>query len=184
MSAGHIQARGAGTWRIKFEVDRDPATGKRRIQYVTVKGTRKQAQAELTRLLAARDAGTAVEPDKITVGDYLRTSITTAETIAISPKTAERNPSDLISPAEGRRQGDANPRRRRRPACARSDEGDGDLSAGYCLGFERHAARRTYRSAMAGHRSRRQDPPDRALDREDEGRSADQRPKQIMVGAG
>jgi integrase len=90
MSAGHIQARGVGTWRLKFEVDRDPATGKRRIRYVTVKGTKREAQAELTRLLAARDAGTAVEPDKITVGEYMRSWVTTAEAASISPKTAER----------------------------------------------------------------------------------------------
>lgn len=90
MSAGHIQARGPATWRLKFEADRDPATGKRKIQYVTVKGTKKKAQAELTRLLAARDAGAAVEPDKVSVADYMCSWIATAETATISPKTAER----------------------------------------------------------------------------------------------
>ena len=75
MSSGHIQARGVGTWRLKFEIDRDPVTRKRRARYVTIKGTKKEAQAELTRLLAARHAGTDVEPDKITVGDYLRSWI-------------------------------------------------------------------------------------------------------------
>jgi integrase len=90
MSAGHIQARGPATWRLKFETDRDPATGKRKIQYVTVKGTKKKAQAELTRLLAARDTGTAVDLDRITVAEYLDQWIEIAETVAISPKTAER----------------------------------------------------------------------------------------------
>jgi hypothetical protein len=87
---GHLQKRGPATWRLKFERDRDPATGERRIGYQTFHGTKKQAGAELTRLLAARDAGTAVEPDKITVEAYLHTWIVTAETTAVSPKTAER----------------------------------------------------------------------------------------------
>jgi integrase len=87
---GHIQKRGARNWRIKFEVDRDPVTGKRKAQYVTVAGTKKQAAAELTRLVAARDAGTMIVPAKLTVTDYMRLWLSTAEAMSISPKTAER----------------------------------------------------------------------------------------------
>jgi hypothetical protein len=87
---GHIQKRGASTWRLKYELDRDPATGERKIQQVTFHGNKRQAEAELTRLLAARNTGTAVEPDKITVAAYMQSWIATAETAAVSPKTAER----------------------------------------------------------------------------------------------
>ena len=45
--SGHIQRRGKASWRLKFEVDRDPVNGKRRIQYVTFRGTKKQAEGEL-----------------------------------------------------------------------------------------------------------------------------------------
>jgi hypothetical protein len=87
---GHIRRRGEHSWRIKFDAGRDPTSGKRNIQYVTVRGTKKQAQAELTRLLAARDTGTLVVPSKTTLAEYLRNWIDTAETLSIAPKTAER----------------------------------------------------------------------------------------------
>jgi integrase len=87
---GHIQRRGASTFRLKYEVDRDPSTGERKIQQVTFHGNKRQAEAELTRLLAARDAGTAVEPDKVSLADYMRSWLLTAEAVSISPKTAER----------------------------------------------------------------------------------------------
>jgi hypothetical protein len=45
---GHIRRRGAGaTWELKFDAGRDDA-GRRNIRYVTVKGTRQQAQAKLS----------------------------------------------------------------------------------------------------------------------------------------
>jgi integrase len=44
----------------------------------------------LSRLLAARDGGTLVEPTKLTVADYLHSWISAAEAVSISPKTAER----------------------------------------------------------------------------------------------
>lgn len=87
---GHVLRRGKNSWRLKFDAGRDPTTGKRIIQYVTVRGTKKQAQAELTKLLAARDTGTLVTPNKATLAEYLRSWILTAETLSIAPKTAER----------------------------------------------------------------------------------------------
>jgi integrase len=87
---GSIQRRGERSWRLKFDLGRNPTTGKRSIQYVTVRGTKKQAQAELTRLLAARDTGTLVTPSKATLAEYLRSWISTVETLSIAPKTAER----------------------------------------------------------------------------------------------
>ncbi len=88
--SGHIQRRGKASWRLKFEVDRDPVNGKRRIQYVTFRGTKKQAEGEFIRLLAARNAGTLIEPTKVTVADYMRSWISEAEVVSVSPKTAER----------------------------------------------------------------------------------------------
>jgi integrase len=40
--------------------------------------------------VAAHDAGTLVEPSKLTVADYMRAWIDTAETLSLAPKTAER----------------------------------------------------------------------------------------------
>jgi integrase len=63
-------------------------TGKRRTRYVTFKGTKKAAQAELTRLLAELDAGTGVDPSRVTVAEYLHEWLGAGEGLA--PKTLER----------------------------------------------------------------------------------------------
>jgi integrase len=68
---GNITRRGKSSWRIKFDVGAD-ATGKRCIRYVTVKGKRADAEAELARLLNDAHRGTLVDPSKITVADWLR----------------------------------------------------------------------------------------------------------------
>jgi integrase len=87
---GNITRRGKHSWRLKFDTGRDMVTGERDTQFVTVRGTKKEAQAELTRLLAAHDAGTAVAPSKATVATYMATWIDTAETLSLAAKTAER----------------------------------------------------------------------------------------------
>ncbi len=86
---GNITRRGANSWRLKFEAGaRDPVTGKRRTRFVTVRGTKKAAQAELIRLLAEVGDGTAVDPSKITVAEYVRGWLDSATHLA--PKTLER----------------------------------------------------------------------------------------------
>jgi integrase len=84
---GNITRRGKASWRLKFDVGND-AAGNRKTRYVTVKGRRQDAQRELTRLLAAADAGTLPEPSKVTIAVYLRAWLD--GTHGLSPKTAER----------------------------------------------------------------------------------------------
>jgi integrase len=73
MSAGgHIRQRSPGSWEIKYDLGADPITGKRRIRYQTVKGSKRDAQAELRRLLGQVDQGVHANPGKLTVGDWLR----------------------------------------------------------------------------------------------------------------
>ena len=67
---GNITRRGKSSWRIKFDVE--PIGGARQIRYVTIKGTRKDAEAELARLLNDAHKGTLVDPTKITLADWLR----------------------------------------------------------------------------------------------------------------
>ena len=62
--------RGKRSWRLKFDVERKD--GARQIRYVTVKGTKKDAEAELARLLNDAHKGTLIDPSKVTVADYLR----------------------------------------------------------------------------------------------------------------
>jgi integrase len=68
---GNITRRGKHSWRIKFDIEPDPATGKRRVRTSTVRGKRSDAEAELTRLLNDANQGTLVDTSKITVEAHL-----------------------------------------------------------------------------------------------------------------
>jgi integrase len=83
---GSIKKRGASSWRLIF--DAPSVNGKRKQRTVTVRGTFKDAQKELTRLLGAADSGTLADPSKATVADYLRQWLDSA--LDRSPKTLER----------------------------------------------------------------------------------------------
>lgn len=86
---GNITRRGAHSWRLKFEAgERDPVSSERKTRYVTVRGTKKDAQRELTRLLAAVDNGTAVDPSALTIAEYVRGWLDGDTDLA--PKTLER----------------------------------------------------------------------------------------------
>jgi hypothetical protein len=50
---GNITRRGRDSWRLKFDLPRGP-DGKRRSEFVTVKGKRRDAEAKLSE---ARDGG-------------------------------------------------------------------------------------------------------------------------------
>jgi hypothetical protein len=87
--SGNITRRGAHSWRLKFEAgERDLVTGKRQTRYLTVRGTKKDAQRELIRRLAEVEHGTEVDPSKLTVAEYMRNWLDNA--IDLSAKTLER----------------------------------------------------------------------------------------------
>lgn len=67
---GHIRERSPGHWAIVIDT-RDPATGKRKRKWHSFRGTKRQAQDERTRLLSEMQRGEYIEPDKITVGEFL-----------------------------------------------------------------------------------------------------------------
>src|SRR5262245_25989119 len=71
MMAGSITKRGKSSWRIKFDLDRDPVTGARRYHTVTVKGSKKDAEIERARLLNDLYRGTLIETTVLTVERYL-----------------------------------------------------------------------------------------------------------------
>src|SRR5262245_28708430 len=72
---GNITRRGKRSWRIKFDPERNPATGRRRIRFHTVHGTRKDAQIKLAELLSSVAGGSYVEPTKVTVADFVRARV-------------------------------------------------------------------------------------------------------------
>jgi integrase len=87
---GSITKRGKNSWRLKFELDADP-TGRRRTQYVTVRGTKRDAQVRLTELLGSVDQAKFVEPNKITLGGFIKGRIDYWEAAGeITARTSQR----------------------------------------------------------------------------------------------
>jgi integrase len=85
---GHIRRRGKNSFELKWDVPREE--GGRHIVYRSFKGTRREAAAELARLLARAADGGHVDPSKLTVADHVRARFEQWKaTGAISPKTAE-----------------------------------------------------------------------------------------------
>ena len=68
---GNIQRRGKESWRLKFEIGRDPLTGERRTRYKTVRGKRADAERELRAVLFRQDKGVAIDPSNITVAQFI-----------------------------------------------------------------------------------------------------------------
>jgi integrase len=81
--AGHIRRSGKASWELKFNV-----AGK--TQYRSVKGSKREAIAEMTRLTASALAGTYVDANKITVGEFLDTWLRTWVASNVGGKTADR----------------------------------------------------------------------------------------------
>ena len=69
---GSIIQRSKGSWTIILNLGRDPATGKRKQQWVTVRGTKKQAETRLAELLNQMDTGGFIKPTKETFGSFLQ----------------------------------------------------------------------------------------------------------------
>jgi len=88
--SGHIQRRGRNSWRLKFDIGRDPLTNDRRTRYLTFKGTKRQAEQELINRMAEYNAGASVNPSKVTLSDYLADWHNDYAAVHVTPKTAER----------------------------------------------------------------------------------------------
>jgi hypothetical protein len=88
---GHIQRRGKNSFRLKYEGERDPITGKRTIYYKTVRGGVREAQNKLNELTATVASGNHVAPKRLSVGEHVKARIDHWEAIGdISARTAER----------------------------------------------------------------------------------------------
>jgi integrase len=87
---GHIQRRGERSWRIKFDLGRNPVTGKRETRFHTLRGTKREAQAELTRLTAEAQRGTYVDTSVETVGEFMTRWVRDWAAANVSGKTLER----------------------------------------------------------------------------------------------
>src|SRR5262249_62138844 len=86
---GHIRKRGR-SWELKYDLER-AADGRRQIRYKVIKGTRREAQAELARLLTQVADGAHVDSNKVTVAEYLHTQLDSWRAMGtVSAKPTER----------------------------------------------------------------------------------------------
>jgi integrase len=96
MRRGNITKRGANSYRIKIELDRDATTGRRRAHLETIRGlpgeskaeTKARAKARLVELLHQMNKGEHVQRSTATVQSYMEAWLQTPS--GINPKTAER----------------------------------------------------------------------------------------------
>ena len=71
MSRGTKRKRSKDSYEIRVDIGRDPATGKRRFDYFTVRGTEADAERARTEALYQRDTGIDVSPSRITCEGFL-----------------------------------------------------------------------------------------------------------------
>ena len=87
---GHIRRQGASSWEIKYDAP-GANPGVRVTRYRTVRGTKRQAQAALTAILADVDKDQHVDPTKVTVAEFVRARVKQWEADGkISARTAQR----------------------------------------------------------------------------------------------
>jgi integrase len=67
---GHLQRRGERSWRLKYDIGSE-AAGDRQTRYVTLRGTKAEAQKEAAKILAAVATGTHVDPSAETVAAFV-----------------------------------------------------------------------------------------------------------------
>lgn len=86
---GHILKRYKNSYTIVLTLGLDPSTGKRKQQWVSVKGTKKEAEKKLADLLHQLDTGTFMKPGKTTVAEYLERWLQDYAWPSLAPRTAE-----------------------------------------------------------------------------------------------
>ena len=68
---GHIVKRYKNSYTIVLNLGIDPSTGKRKQQWVSIKGTKKEAEQRLSELLHQLDTGTFMKPGKIILASFM-----------------------------------------------------------------------------------------------------------------
>ena len=86
---GHIVKRYKGSYTIVLNLGVEPASGKRKQQWVSVKGTKKEAEKRLAELLHQIDTGTFMKPGKTTLAEYLGRWLKDYVWPNLAPRTAE-----------------------------------------------------------------------------------------------
>jgi len=86
---GHIRQRSKGSWTIIVDVGKDPETGRRRQQWYTIRGTKRDADRALREMLTAMEKGTYVKPTLLTLGEWLMQWLESYVSMHTTPRTQE-----------------------------------------------------------------------------------------------
>jgi integrase len=86
---GHIIKRGKHSYSIAISLGKDATTGKYKQQWVSVRGTKKDAERRLSEILHQLDNGTFIVPSKTTLAEYLERWQKDYVRPNLSPETAE-----------------------------------------------------------------------------------------------
>jgi len=87
---GHIRRRSKGSWELKFDLGRDPKTGKRKTRFRSFKGTKRQAEVALARLLSQANDGLYLDSTKETVAQFFERWDRDWASTNVGPKSLER----------------------------------------------------------------------------------------------
>ncbi|MGA8017173.1 MAG: site-specific integrase [Candidatus Dormiibacterota bacterium] len=87
---GSVRRRGKGAWELTLELAQDPVTGERQRRFVTVRGTRRDAERELAARIHAIETGTHVDVSRETVAQYLSRWLRDYAKPSVAPRTYER----------------------------------------------------------------------------------------------
>lgn len=86
---GHIIKRYKNSYTIVLNLGIDPTTGKRKQQWISVKGTKKEAEKRLSGLLHQLDTGTFMKPSKTSLAEFLDRWLKDYVWPNLAPRTAE-----------------------------------------------------------------------------------------------
>ena len=86
---GHLRKRGKRSWAIVIDMGRDPVAGKRRRKWISVKGTKRDAERRLAEVIHEIDSGTFIQPSRITLSEYLDQWMRDYAVPSVRPLTAQ-----------------------------------------------------------------------------------------------
>jgi integrase len=86
---GHIIKRYKDSYTIVLHIGKNPISGKPKYQWISVKGTKKEAEKRLSELLHQLDKGEFIKPDKVTVAEFLERWLKDYTRPNLAPKTAD-----------------------------------------------------------------------------------------------
>ena len=68
---GSMRRRGKRSWELTVWLGRDPDTGKPRRRYLSLRGTKRDAERALVEALSQHESGIDIAPNRITVAQFL-----------------------------------------------------------------------------------------------------------------